>query len=92
MEAANGLIVVGLPTLKMAREMIRKSRPIGSVRSLVGRVNRILLASSQRLELHVAGAMIVEMGETTRSGVLRMFGFERIRLYPFRLVRWRARV
>ena len=85
--ASEGLIVINVETAKMARVLIGHVRSLGKLRSTVARLNATLIAGAQRLELHVDDVVVVSMGRGAASGILRLVGLRRVRIWPLRLLR-----
>ena len=84
--AGQGVIVINVETAKTARALIGHVRRFGKIRLTVARLNAALIAVSHRLELHVDNVIVASMGRETDSGLLRLAGLPRLRIWPVRLL------
>ena len=89
-EARRGVIVVRTEDTQTARVIIKTLRGCGSLRPTLNRVIDTLLATSQRLELHVDNVVVASMGQGIGSGLLSLVGIRNVRIWPFRIL-WRRR-
>lgn len=81
-----GVIVINVKTAKTARAVIGQVHRFGNIRSNVARLNAALMKASHRLEIHVDDVMVASMGRGTDSGLLRLVGLRRFRIWPLRLI------
>jgi hypothetical protein len=88
--ASDGVIVIKTESPTGVRELIRFLRGSGNLRSVAAGTSGALVASSQRLELRVGDAVVLEMGRGIRSRLLRLAGLPNVRIWPLRLIRMSA--